>query len=69
MPYFLAGSTDAKIVTTDMAEKMEFEAIWGPPCKHPFHIKPFMTKHPEYRYLEPYLADWKNGKWTTIKFK
>ena len=66
-PYFPAGSTDAKIVTSDMAKKMEFEAIWGPPCQRKFHSKSFMTKHPEFQYLEPFLEDWKNALWTTIK--
>jgi len=64
----LAGSTDAKIVTTDMAKKMEFAAIWGPPCGHPFHINSFMTKHKRYRFLMPYLEDWGKPNWTTIKF-
>lgn len=67
-PYFPAGSTDGKIVTLDMAKKMEFLAIWGPPCKHKFNSRSFMTKHPTYQYLEPYLEDWKNQSWTTIKF-
>ena len=67
-PHFPAGSTDAKIVTSDMAMKMKFEAILGPPCRRPFHIKPFMTNHPNYRYLEPYLEDWKNTSWSTIHF-
>jgi len=67
-PYFPAGSTDAKIVTSDMARKMEFQAIWGPPCKHKFNSRSFLTKHPKYRYLEPYLEDWNTQSWTTIKF-
>jgi Phospholipase B len=67
-PYFPAGSTDGKIVTTDMANNMEFLAIWGPPCQRPFHSKSFMKKHPEYLYLKPYLEDWSNQRWTTIKF-
>jgi len=65
-PYFPAGSTDAKVVTTDMANKMKFEAIWGPPCGHSFRVKSFMTKHKKYRYLIPYLEDWKSHHWTTI---
>ena len=67
-PYFPSGSTDGKIVTTDMAANMEFQAIWGPPCQHPFHSTSFMKKHPQYLYLESYLEDWQKQQWTTIKF-
>lgn len=61
------GTIDAKVVTTKMAEKMEFWGLWGSGCGHrDFHAADFVQSHPEYKEYANFLPNLPNRKWAVV---
>ncbi len=63
-PYYPMGAVQAKVTTTDLAGKMQFWAHMGHPSGDDFLAAPYFAKHPEYKWMSPYLRDMKAYPWT-----
>jgi hypothetical protein len=64
--FYPFGSTDAKIVNTEMAKRMCFLGRMGHSCGKAFSVKKHIQKHPEYKRWEPYLKSMPHEPWTKI---
>ena len=58
---------NAKVVTTETAEAMRFEARLGFPDGSAFQAKPFLEKAPRFRWMEPFLHDIAPHPWTAFE--
>jgi hypothetical protein len=67
--FYPAGAVQGKVTTTDMAKEMRFWARKGHPCGEDFLVGPFVEKHPEYKWMQPYLVDMKSHPWTMFEAK
>ena len=65
-PYAPSGAVTGKVMTSDTAEKMSFDARAGHPCGEDFHAEPFLSAHPEFAWQRPILKDMDAGPWTTF---
>ncbi len=65
-PYGPAGTAEAKVSDSAMAEKMSFTAGMGHPCGVEFHAKEFLKAHPEYAWQAGALEDLKANPWTVV---
>jgi Phospholipase B len=61
--YGPAGTAEAKVADSAMAEKMSFVAGMGHPCGVEFHAAEFLKAHPEYAWQQPVLGDLKANPW------
>lgn len=66
-PYYPFGTTDAKVVDTEMAKKNSFMGRFGSGCGRVFSIKRHIREHPEYKEWEGKIEDFKNEKWVKIE--
>ncbi len=65
-PYGPAGTAEAKVADSAMAEKMSFIAGMGHPCGVEFHSKEFLKAHPEFNWESSLLEDLKANAWTVV---
>ena len=65
-PYAPAGTTQAKVTDSAMAEKMSFAAGMGHPCGLEFHAKAFLAAHPEFAWQAGELKDLKANPWIVV---
>ena len=65
-PFGPAGTAEAKVADSSMAEHMSFVAGMGHPCGVKFEAKSFLKQHPEYSWQEPLLEDLKANAWTVV---
>jgi hypothetical protein len=65
-PYGPAGTAEAKVSDSKMAEHLSFVAGMGHPCGVAFNAKAFLSLHPEYSWQEPQLEDLKANAWTVV---
>jgi hypothetical protein len=65
-PYGPAGTAEAKVADSAIAEKMSFVAGMGHPCGVEFHAKDFLKAHPEYAWQSSLLGDLKANAWTIV---
>ncbi len=65
-PYGPAGTAEAKVADSAMAERLSFIAGMGHPCGVKFDAKSFLKQHPEYSWQAPLLEDLKANAWTMI---
>ncbi len=64
--YAPAGTAEAKVADSAMAEKMSFVAGMGHPCGVEFHAAEFLKAHKEYAWQRPLLQDLKANHWTVF---
>jgi len=64
--YYPFGCTDAKIVDSTMAKKMEFIGRFGSSCSKAFHVNTFVKKHPQYKHLREFLKNRPCQPWTYL---
>ena len=55
IPFYPAGTADAKVVDTAMAKKMSFSARWGSGDGVAFDAGKFLTDHPQFDWMEGIL--------------
>ncbi|MBV9302307.1 MAG: peptidase C45 [Acidobacteriaceae bacterium] len=65
-PYGPAGTAEAKVADSVMAEKLSFVAGMGHPCGVEFHATEFLKAHKEYAWQKPLLEDLKANRWTVF---
>ncbi|MHA1836202.1 MAG: C45 family autoproteolytic acyltransferase/hydrolase [Candidatus Odinarchaeia archaeon] len=65
-PYYPFGTTDGKVVNTDLILKGQMWAHWGKPCGESFIAKDYFSKHKEYSWQEKYTKDIIAYPWTLI---
>ncbi len=65
-PYGPAGTAEAKVADSAMAEKLSFAAGMGHPCGVEFHAAEFLKAHKEYAWQQPLLEDLKANRWTVF---
>jgi hypothetical protein len=68
-PYYPMGAVQGKVTTSDLAKKMQFWAHMGHPGGTDFLAAPYFAKHPEYKWMSPYLRDMKAYPWTLFSAK
>ncbi len=66
-PFGPAGTAEAKVADSSMAEKMSFVAGMGHPCGVEFHAKDFLKQHKEYAWQSGLLEDIKANSWITVE--
>lgn len=64
--YAPAGTAEAKVADSAMAEKMSFIAGMGHPCGVEFHAAEYLKAHKEYAWQQPLLQDLKANHWTVF---
>ncbi|MGB9552974.1 MAG: C45 family autoproteolytic acyltransferase/hydrolase [bacterium] len=57
------GAVDGKVITSDLASRMQFWAIWGAPCQTPFVAEKAIEENPQFLWLKGYLEDLPAGSW------
>ena len=65
-PFGPAGSVEAKVADSAMAEKMSFVAGNGKPCGVAFHAAQFLAAHKEYAWQKSELEDLKANRWVVV---
>jgi hypothetical protein len=68
-PFSPGGSSQAKVTTAALAKEMKIWARMGHPCGKDFLAAPFLAKHPEFKWQEPFLKDMKGNPWTLFAAK
>jgi hypothetical protein len=68
-PFYPDGAVQGKVVTSDLANKMQFWAHMGHPGGTDFLAAPFFAQHPQYKWQGKYLRDMKAYPWTLFAAK
>jgi hypothetical protein len=63
-PNYPAGTVDGKATSSSLAKTGMTWAHWGKPCNTDFKADEFLSVHPEYSGMKPYLRDLKAYPWT-----
>jgi hypothetical protein len=66
-PYGPAGTAQAKVADSAMAEAMSFRASMGHPCGLSFKAAHHLAKHPDLRWQSPILRDLDSHFWADFK--
>jgi len=66
LPYQPRGTVDGKVMDSELAKKMSFDARWGNSSGLCFHADEFLREHPQWGYLEGYLLDRPSRPWVTF---
>jgi len=64
IPNSPAGTSDAKVVDSQMAKRMSFAARWGSACGIPFDAEKFLTEHPQFEWMKDILQSRPSEPWT-----
>lgn len=64
--HYPGGSFDGKVTCSSLAEKGAMWVKWGKPCNTDFIANRFLSIHPEYKDLGPFLRDIRSHPWTYI---
>src|SRR5438477_4647795 len=67
VPFYPAGTFDAKVVDAKMAKEMSFAARWGSACGRPFDAGKFLAAHPQYDWMKDLLQSRPAQAWTTFR--
>jgi len=65
-PFAPAGTTQAKVTDSAMAEKMSFAAGMGHPCGMEFHASQHLAAHKEFAWQASELQDLKANPWIIV---
>lgn len=65
-PNYMYGSTDAKVVNTEMATRFSFMARLGSGCGRHFSVKEHVKKYPQYKEWMQVVDDFQAFDWTEI---
>jgi hypothetical protein len=63
LPFQPRGAVDGKVMDSDLAEKMSFQARWGSSCGKGFDAQEFLNEHPQWKRLKGYLLDRPSRDW------
>ena len=63
-PFYPAGAVQGKVTSAALAAELKFWARMGHPCGADFIASTFLVKHPEFKWMSPYLRDMKASAWT-----
>ena len=67
VPFRPSGTTDAKVVDSQMAAEMSFAARWGSACGTPFDAPTFLTEHPQYEWMSGLIRSRPAQPWVMFK--
>ncbi|MEM2109617.1 MAG: C45 family peptidase [Candidatus Odinarchaeota archaeon] len=65
-PYYPFGTTDGKVVNSELILKGQQWAHWGKPCGVSFIAKEYFSKHSEYAWQQKYMKDIIAYPWTLL---
>lgn len=68
-PFYPFGTVNAKVISSELARKMEFWGRIGFPDGSVFKVKPYLMKHPEYRWMRPFLRDIDANPWNLFEIR
>jgi hypothetical protein len=68
-PFYPSGAVQGKVTSAALAKDLKFWARMGHPCGADFIASDFLSKHPEFRWQEPYLHDMRSNPWTLFEVK
>lgn len=60
------GCTDGKVVDTELAKNMNFEARFGSSCGRTFNAKEYIERHPSFEAWKGILQNFYDYEWQTI---
>lgn len=66
VPFFPAGSNDAKVVSADMAARMRIAARWGSADGVAFDARAFLAAHPQFDWMEGILKSRPAEPWVSF---
>jgi hypothetical protein len=66
-PFYPMGANDGKVTDSALVEDWSFWARWGHACGTPFNAKAFISKRPQYSWLDGYLKDRPRRPWTRFR--
>ncbi|MHB8896730.1 MAG: C45 family autoproteolytic acyltransferase/hydrolase [Candidatus Geothermincolia bacterium] len=66
-PYFPAGAVDGKVMDSQQALAMTFEARWGSSSGLPFDVAEFLTDNPQYAEMKGTLENRPTQPWAVFK--
>ena len=66
-PFGPAGTAEAKVADSALAEKLSFAAGMGHPCGVAFNAKQFLKEHPDFAWQSSELKDLKANVWTIVR--
>jgi hypothetical protein len=69
IPFQPRGTYDGKVMDSEMAKKLSFNARWGNSSGMPFETEPFFLQHPQWDYLKGYLKDRPSQPWSCFGAK
>ena len=64
VPYWPAGSVDAKVTTANLARNMSLWGIFGRADGVPFNASAFLVENPQWNWQQGYLMSRPNQPWT-----
>jgi len=67
LPFQPRGTVDGKVMTSEQAKQLSFEARWGNSSGRGFSAEAFLEKHPQWSYLDGYLFDRPSQEWTFFR--
>lgn len=67
--YYPSGAVQGKVTTAALAKDLKLWARMGHPCGADFIAADFLSKHPEFRWQEPFLHDMRSNPWTLFEAK
>jgi hypothetical protein len=67
VPFYPAGSVDAKVTTAVAAEELSLWARFGRADGAPFDAEEFLRLHPQYAWQEGYLRSRPSQPWTLFE--
>jgi hypothetical protein len=65
-PYYPFGTTDGKVVNSELISRGQQWAHWGKPCGDSFIVKDYFSKHKQYLWQQKYLKDIIAYPWTLL---
>lgn len=63
LPFQPRGAVDGKVMDSDLARNMSFQAIWGSSCGRAFDPETFLAEHPQWSHLNSYLDRRDSNDW------
>jgi hypothetical protein len=67
VPFGCAGTVDAKVVDSNMAKAMSFDARWGSACGRAFDAGQYLTAHPQFDWMQDSLKSRPSEPWTQFR--
>ncbi|MDH7502620.1 MAG: hypothetical protein QHJ82_07910 [Verrucomicrobiota bacterium] len=66
-PFAPCGTLDGKVVDTTLARQMSLAARWGSACGRAFNAEQFLSRHPQFDWMQGILQSRPSQPWTLFR--